>query len=469
MLAFAGAVGLCLRLVVGPLPTSTILLAAGCTTLFLVVAITVGRGLPSRVGAALVVLGLLAAVILIPLQSDGFSTPILFLLPVIPSLAARLLGREGPAAALLVSLFGIGALLLSDGPVLAESPDVHPPSARALLLGIAVVLGAMFAHSTERRWRAGHRRLGTTEARYRLLFERSQDPVIMTSLDGRILDLNEAAMTTLGFADLEQARRISVADLYVEPSSREEVLDELRATGSIKQRFSRLRDQQGRELVIAASTVAETAPDGEMTTLLTIFRDVTREHLREADLREQARRDPLTGLSNRRWFEERLGEALERSARYLEQAAVLLLDLDGFKRVNDAHGHPVGDAVLQVVGERLAGIVRRIDTVARLGGDEFAIINTRATPDGVRTLADRLVAALEVPIHLDGEDFRISGCVGIAFCPPISSDPDRPTAGRDTVVERADRALYKAKARGPGQIEIAPVRAATGKSTERPP
>lgn len=466
VLTAACILGLVLRRLAGPVETSTVVLTLVSSVLFAGVAVTAGRKLPLRVGAWVVVCGLLGLVILVPLSSDGLSTPILFVLPVIPGLAARLLGRMGPAVALAASFVGIGALLAVHGELGLPHDGTHPPAARATLLAIAVLLGATFAHTTEMRRRAGRRRLGTAEARYRMLFERSQDPVIVTTLEGRTLDLNDAAIRALGFADRDEALAVSVSELYVEATARDEVLNELRKTGAIKQRFSRLRDRRGREMIIAGSTVAERDQTGELTTLLTIFRDVTREHQREADLLEEARRDPLTGLPNRRSFEERLAEALERAARYLEQSAVLLLDLDGFKQVNDEHGHPAGDAVLRVVAERLAGIVRKIDTVARLGGDEFAVVNSRATVDGVQILAQRLIAAIEVPIHVEGTDFRISTCVGAAFCAPVGPDAGTPGAGHDTVVERADRALYRAKARGPGEIQIVPPQPALGQPRE---
>ena len=167
-----------------------------------------------------------------------------------------------------------------------------------------------------------------------------------------------------------------------------------------------------------------------------------------ASSREQAQHlalhDRLTGLANRAFLAERLEEDLARARRDDSSLAMLCLDLDRFKQVNDTLGHPVGDALLRAVADRLRQCVRRSDTVARLGGDEFAIIQTPiASPDEAGSLAHRIVAALTEPYDLGEHRIVIGTSVGVAFAPAD-------TTQADVLLKMADMALYRAKAEGRG-------------------
>ena len=167
-----------------------------------------------------------------------------------------------------------------------------------------------------------------------------------------------------------------------------------------------------------------------------------------ASSREQAQHlalhDRLTGLANRAFLAERLEEDLARARRDDSSLAMLCLDLDRFKQVNDTLGHPVGDALLRAVADRLRQCVRHSDTVARLGGDEFAIIQTPiASPDEAGSLAHRIVAALTEPYDLGEHRIVIGTSVGVAFAPAD-------TTQADVLLKRADMALYRAKADGRG-------------------
>jgi diguanylate cyclase (GGDEF)-like protein len=156
--------------------------------------------------------------------------------------------------------------------------------------------------------------------------------------------------------------------------------------------------------------------------------------------------DPLTGLPNRRALSEALERALARAHRTGQPVAVLALDLDGFKAINDRLGHPAGDATLLEVADRLRGAIRRSDVVARLGGDEFAVVAGEA---GGRTpmarLARRIAAALAVPINLAAEGVTIGVSIGIAFHPGDGATSEQ-------LISRADEALYVAKRQRAGCI-----------------
>ena len=153
-------------------------------------------------------------------------------------------------------------------------------------------------------------------------------------------------------------------------------------------------------------------------------------------------RDPLTGLPNRVLLLDRLNQGLARAQRGGEPMAVMLLDLDGFKDVNDALGHAAGDRLLRQVGDRLTAMLRAADTLARLGGDEFALLqpSVRRAADA-EALAAKLLAALGAPFDLDGQEVHVGASIGIALFPGDGENAE-------TLLRHADLALYRAKAEG---------------------
>ncbi|HEX4893227.1 MAG TPA: EAL domain-containing protein [Hyphomicrobiaceae bacterium] len=172
-----------------------------------------------------------------------------------------------------------------------------------------------------------------------------------------------------------------------------------------------------------------------------VHRDISEQLQANARISYLARHDSLTGLANRVEFRERLCAELARAKRGGD-LAVLCVDLDYFKAVNDTLGHPVGDAVLVAVAERLREAVRETDVVARLGGDEFAVIQVGGQqPEGAGQLANRLIQDLSKTFDVDGQQMMIGASIGIALAPTDSLDPD-------SLLRKADLALYRAKAQG---------------------
>ena len=171
------------------------------------------------------------------------------------------------------------------------------------------------------------------------------------------------------------------------------------------------------------------------------FTDVTEQRLAEVRIAHMAMHDPLTDLPNRLLFRQRMEAALHKVGRG-EHCAVLCLDLDQFKDVNDTLGHPVGDALLKAVTERLRHLVRQSDTFARLGGDEFAIVQSSADhPHASTALAERLLHEMGQPFDVAGHHMVIGTSIGIAVAPDDGADPD-------TLLRSADIALYQAKSDG---------------------
>jgi len=149
--------------------------------------------------------------------------------------------------------------------------------------------------------------------------------------------------------------------------------------------------------------------------------------------------DVLTGLPNRRLLEDRLENMLERAERNQLRAAVLMVDLDGFKQINDAYGHAVGDEFLREAALRLGSVVRKADTLARTGGDEFTVlVSDIAQPNGAEILAQKLQQVLDQPIHVRDLKLRVSGSIGVALYPD-----DGKTANELCAVADAD--MYQAK------------------------
>jgi diguanylate cyclase (GGDEF)-like protein/PAS domain S-box-containing protein len=177
------------------------------------------------------------------------------------------------------------------------------------------------------------------------------------------------------------------------------------------------------------------------------FRDITERKRLEDELAHQAFHDSLTGLANQALFRDRVQHALTRTGRHDGRLAVLYLDLDNFKTVNDSLGHPTGDKLLICVAERLRACLRAMDTAARLGGDEFAVLLEDLTSAGDATgLADRLIAALQQPFTVADREVFIGASIGIAL--------DAPGVSNDQLLRNADIAMYTAKRRGRGRYEI---------------
>ncbi|AVM76112.1 diguanylate cyclase domain-containing protein [Magnetospirillum gryphiswaldense] len=190
-------------------------------------------------------------------------------------------------------------------------------------------------------------------------------------------------------------------------------------------------------------------PDGRMDGYVATFMDITDRKRREARVRWRAEHDSLTGLCNRAQFEARLADAVRIAADSSSLAAVMYLDLDGFKPVNDSLGHAAGDQVLKRVAKRIEAAVRGDDVVARLGGDEFVVlVEGLAAADDVARIAAKLVDSLAQPFNIDHQSVTIGVSIGIALFPRDGTNPA-------TLLVAADTAMYQAKHQGRGGFAFA--------------
>jgi len=197
-------------------------------------------------------------------------------------------------------------------------------------------------------------------------------------------------------------------------------------------------------------TAAELAERNEQLT-----REIAERQLIETMVRHQASHDPLTGLPNRMLFHDRLHGAIQRASRHLTRFALAFVDIDGFKQVNDSHGHAAGDALLQEIAARLSAHLRGNDTVARLGGDEFALLLEEIDePRVALQLCEKLCAVLREPysLRVNGEpvEVRVGASIGIApYAPDEQADAD------ERLMRAADRAMYAAKRSGKNRCVLA--------------
>ncbi len=226
-------------------------------------------------------------------------------------------------------------------------------------------------------------------------------------------------------------------------------------TRTVVRPTERLRDATGR-LAAGNHDPVEVGGPTELAALGHDFNAMGRQlREREAALVHRAQHDPLTGFGNRSMLAERLGLALRRRVHHPdEQVTVLVLDLDGFKRLNDTLGHAVGDDALRIIGERLARCLRDGDTLTRLGGDEFAVVIKGDADAGVAT-AEGLCASLREPVSIAGRTIRLTASIGVATTAERATPGSTPAgdASSDDLLRDADLAMYAAKKRGGDTVE----------------
>jgi len=210
--------------------------------------------------------------------------------------------------------------------------------------------------------------------------------------------------------------------------------------------------RNGQETVIEDSVAPIRDLNGRVTGAVIVFRDVGAALATSRHLSYLAQHDVLTGLPNRLLLTDRLGEAIARAHRRQSRVAVLFLDLDGFKAVNDSQGHAVADGVLQSIANRLTGALRRSDTVCRYGGDEFVILLSEVehAEDAAR-VAKTLRDVIAEPHHAGGHDVCVSASIGISLYPDDGRDAD-------TLIAHADALMYEAKRAGLGASRSSPAR-----------
>jgi diguanylate cyclase (GGDEF)-like protein/PAS domain S-box-containing protein len=285
--------------------------------------------------------------------------------------------------------------------------------------------------------------LRSSEARYRLLFERNLAGVYRATLGGRILECNDAFARVLGYSSREEVRSQSAGDLYIRPEDRERSLADLREKGALTNFELQMRRKDGTTVwVLENQTLLRGQKSGEEDLVQGTLIDITDRKLAAERVEFHAYHDPLTGLPNRIHLRKRMHPALASARRSGRGLAVMFLDLDHFKVVNDTLGHAVGDRLLQEVAGRLKECVREDDMVARVGGDEFILLLPSVRhAEGAARIARKLLDRIEDVFDADGHELSVTTSVGIALFPQHGDD-------EETLLRNADAAMYRAKELG---------------------
>lgn len=280
-----------------------------------------------------------------------------------------------------------------------------------------------------------------------LVFEHTVDGVMVTDREGVIRSVNSSFTRITGYESREVVgRKPSIVKSNHHPQEFYGAMWRSLIVNGEWDGEVWNRRKSGEMYIASMSIRAVRNTLGEISQFVAVFSDVTEEQLHKQELRHQAYHDPLTGLPNRALFHERLGQAIVRSRRSKHKLALLFMDLNGFKDVNDTYGHHVGDLLLSGVALRILISLREEDTVARLGGDEFtAILENVGGENDVRLVAKRIIESVSDPFDFYGKPIPATLSVGAAVHEGADEDSS-------TLIKRADGAMYRAKRMGGNHI-----------------
>ena len=284
------------------------------------------------------------------------------------------------------------------------------------------------------------------EQRFRLAFEDNMAPMICTDLDDNIITANDAFCQMVGYSKEELLGHDSKIFTFPEDVGITEESHRRATTGDggPARYTKRYMSKDGRVINVEVSRSPARDADGKTLYFIISERDITEERALTARLSHQALHDPLTGLANRALFLDRLSQAHARVIRQGGMGAVLLLDLDDFKGVNDTHGHLIGDQLLVAIARRLEEVSRSTDTLCRFGGDEFLYLADGLTsPEEAEQVARRLLVALAEPFSVAGIHIGQHASIGVVVWDASRNDSAE-------IVQDADVALYEAKRQGKG-------------------
>jgi diguanylate cyclase (GGDEF)-like protein/PAS domain S-box-containing protein len=291
--------------------------------------------------------------------------------------------------------------------------------------------------------------LRRSQERFRSLVQNSADVSMILGADGTIEYESSAVERVLGFRAEDRVGRSVLGSVHADDQSfgQELLNDVVRTPGAMATGELRVQHADGswRWLEAVGKNLFD---DPAVGGLVINYRDITTRKALENELRHQAFHDSLTGLANRALFVDRLDHALSLTRRNQRPLAVLFVDLDDFKTINDSLGHGEGDAILISVAERLRSALRAGDTIARMGGDEFAVL-VEDPPDasGPTDVADRLLQVLEAPFTNGGKELFVHASVGVAIMTSRKQTADE-------LLRNADVSMYMAKAKGKNRVEI---------------
>lgn len=324
-------------------------------------------------------------------------------------------------------------------------------SSRFIRVDRQLCITTTFRDITERQ--AAEAALKASQEKFAKAFHSSPDAITISELDsGRYIEVNEGFCRLTGYRPEEVIGRNSLElNVWAYPEERERMVELVRSEGRAYHLEMHGQHRDGSIRLVEVSV--EPIELNDTPCLLLNARDISELKEAQAQVRHLAYHDPLTNLPNRALLMDRLTQQIALLKRHNLHGALLFLDLDHFKHINDSLGHPVGDAVLKMVTARLEASVRLEDTVARLGGDEFVVLisglegSRTEVNRQVRQVAEKLRGLLAEPMLLDGHRLQVTPSIGIALVP---AHGDNPT----DLLKRADIALYRAKDSGRNTIQV---------------
>ena len=341
--------------------------------------------------------------------------------------------------------FGIGPLLAIVGHARGHEPDIHP-----LILWSVLTILAML----RLRWLIGDKErvmdaVAGRERYFREIAVHSSDLIRVIGADRRISYESPSAIHLVGHDAAEMKGRSFDLSVHSDDRGRlSAALDDAwTKPGEPVKVDVRLEHATGR-IVWAEARMINLLDDPDVRGISMVMQDITGRRMLEEQLRHSALHDPLTGLPNRALIGDRIDGALRRAERGKGSVAVLFVDVDNFKTVNDSLGHTAGDELLRELADRLRATLRPGDTIGRLGGDEFVVVAERLdSPNFAIGIAERLLGVLAEPFQLAERQVHLSASIGIA----IGQVGDR---GSDELLRRADTAMYAAKAESKGTYRL---------------
>lgn len=276
------------------------------------------------------------------------------------------------------------------------------------------------------------------------IFEGTREAIAVTDSEMHLVKVNSAFCQITGF-NLDEVLGNNLQNLFYKKKAIEKLQLKIRQSLDVKESWQGeiwYENKSGELLPVLQSISALLDEKGEVVNYIHIFNDISESKANEERINYLAHYDQLTDLPNRTLINRRIKKAIDKALNCNQSLAILFMDLDHFKEVNDTLGHPVGDLLLQAVGQKLKAILREQDTLGRLGGDEFlAILDHSAKPDASSVVAEKIISALTQPFMLEGHEIKIGVSIGIAIYPKDGCSVDE-------LVKNADIAMYRAKESG---------------------
>ncbi len=280
-----------------------------------------------------------------------------------------------------------------------------------------------------------------SEKKYRALFEGSRDAIYIAATDGQLIDANQAFLDLFGYSR-EEILLSNAKQVYASVEDRKIFKQAIQERGFIRDFEMQLLKRDGTIMDCLLSVTTKRGEGGKIVEYNGIVRDITAYKKAQQMIHHMAYHDPLTGLPNRALFNDRLNIAIARSQRNGKKIAVMMLDVDKFKNINDKYGHETGDKLLKSVADRIGGVLRKSDTIARMGGDEFLIIVPEMeNVKDVMAVAQKILTLFQTPFDCNGFQLRSSTSIGVAMYP---EDGDN----GEMLIRCADIAMYSVKAKG---------------------